>query len=131
MGAARGPIDIGAAGSMAFSVETIAEMGRVILDSDEVDALILHGFGRLALVMSQAPELEELFLQQEKEVMRACARLTASTGKPVLIGSAILSSQSRAIHDLTQEGVLIFHDLEEIADVLSLKYVHQQSFPRG
>jgi acyl-CoA synthetase (NDP forming) len=121
----RNPIDIGAAMSLAFSVETVSCMARAVLASNEVDALILHGFGRLGMTKEPNPEAE-LIAEVEKEVMRGCARLQEDSEKPILIASAILPSQSRAISDLTEEGILIFHHLDEIADVLSLKYRHYQ-----
>lgn len=124
----RNPIDIGAAVSVAFSMDKVVGMTREVLASNEVDALILHGFGRLALIKDTTPGGAEAILQMEKNVMRECARLKEKTEKPILIGSAILPSQSQAVNDLTKEGIPIFHHLDEIADVLSLKYLHQQFF---
>ena len=123
----RNPIDVGAAMSVAFSVEKLVEIGQKVLSSDEVDALIMHGVGRHAIFKELTPATEAM-LQWEKGTIREFASLSKSIGKPVVIGSAFLPSQSPAVNDLTQEGISIFHHLDEIADVLSLKYRHQQSF---
>jgi len=126
----RNPIDIGADISIAFSVDTVVAMAREILASDEVDAMILHGFGRMA-VTHDPDETTELIGQVEKSVMKGFAELAESSEKTILIGSAILPSQSQALRDLTRAGVLIFHHLDEIADVLSLKHRHRQRALRG
>ncbi len=121
----RNPVDIGAAVSSTFPFDTVPGMVQEVVGSNEVDALILHGFGRLALAREPSPGTEAT-LHMEKNVMRECASLQERTEKPILIGSAILPSQSQAVHGLTQEGIIIFHQLDEIADVLSLKYLHHQ-----
>jgi acyl-CoA synthetase (NDP forming) len=121
----RNPIDIGAAVSVALTVDTVSGMGREVLASGEVDALILHGFGRLGF-MKEPESPMAMMVEIEKSVMRECARLSEGTHKPVLVASAIHPGQSPAVHDLIEEGMLIFHQLDEIADVLSLMYDHHR-----
>jgi acyl-CoA synthetase (NDP forming) len=121
----RNPVDIGAAVSSTFPFDTVPGMVQEVVDSNEVDALILHGFGRLALARESNPRTKAM-LDMEKNVMRECASIQDRSEKPILIGSAILPSQSQAVHDLSREGIIVFHQLDEIADVLSLKYLHQQ-----
>lgn len=121
----RNPIDIGAAASMALTTDVAKKVAEEILKSDEVDGLILHGFGRLALSRDQN-EGPKLIREVEKNVMRKFARLAEHHEKPVLVASAVHPSQSPAIHDLIQEGLTIFHQLEEIADILALKYRYQK-----
>ena len=70
-------------------------------------------------------EGQKLMQEVEKHVMREFAKLSDYQEKPVLVASAVHSSQSPAIHDLIQEGLTIFHQLEEIADILSLKHRYQ------
>ncbi|MBU2548409.1 MAG: CoA-binding protein [Proteobacteria bacterium] len=123
----KNPVDIGADPTSALSPGTVARIAREILASDETDALILHGFGRLALVDDPSRENDTALLQLEKSVMRDCANLRGITDKPILIGSAIQASQSRAIDEFIREGHLVFHHLDEIADVLSLKLGHQKA----
>ncbi|MBW2102119.1 MAG: CoA-binding protein [Deltaproteobacteria bacterium] len=116
----RNPIDIGAAASVAFSPGAVEGMARAVLSSGEVDALVLHGFGRLAFI-AQDPESTQIIVEMEKEVMRSCARLQEKYGLPVLIASAVLPSHGPAVREVLEEGVTVYHQLEEIADILALK----------
>jgi acyl-CoA synthetase (NDP forming) len=118
----RNPVDIGAAGVTAFSVEKLMEMGRVILSSDEVDALILHGLGRAGFVRNESPLGRKIFLELEKKVMRGYNGLQQEFGKPVILGSCHSSWESQAIFDLQGEGVRLHHRLDEIAQILFRMY---------
>ena len=120
----RNPVDIGAAASMALSTDVASNMAEAILNSDEVDGLILHGFGRLALSKDQS-EGTGLIREVEKHVMRKFAKLSGHRNKPVLVASAIHPCQSQAVQELIEEGLTVFHQLDEIADILALKYRYE------
>ena len=77
--------------------DSVAEICRRILATDEVDALIVHGFGRLAQAQGSAPDFVGIPVEMEKSVVMACANLADETDKPIVIGSAILPSQSRVV----------------------------------
>jgi acyl-CoA synthetase (NDP forming) len=118
----RNPVDIGAAGFTAFSVERLVEMGRVVLASGEVDALILHGLGRAGFVRDGTPRGKEIFMELEKQAMRGYNSLQQEFGRPVLLGSYHSSWESQAVSDLQSEGIRIHHRLEEIAQILFRMY---------
>jgi len=122
----RNPIDIGAAGPLTLSVEILVEMGREILQSHEVDALILHGLGRPGMVSENPPPARKFMLEWEKRLMKEYYCLMDEVAKPVLLGCHLLPWQSQAVHDLTQEGCRIFHRLDEIADILALRSLYQR-----
>jgi acyl-CoA synthetase (NDP forming) len=115
----RNPVDIGAAGPASFGVETIVEMAREVLTSGEVDAFVLHGMGRPGMLQDGTAEARKFFLEFEKQVMRACYELQMQTARPVVIASSFSRWESQAVHDLCEEGVRIFHGLDEIARVLA------------
>ena len=121
----RNPVDIGAAASMALSTDVASRMAGEILDSDEVDGLVLHGFGRLALSKDQN-EGTGLIREVEKHVMREFAKLSGQRDKPVLVASAIHPCQSQTVQELIVEGLAVFHQLDEIADILALKYRYEK-----
>ena len=118
----RNPVDIGAAGVTAFSVERLIEMGRVVLASGEVDALILHGLGRAGFVRNGTPRGKEIFMELEKQAMRGYNGLQEEFRKPVVLGSHHSSWESQAISDLQSEGIRVHHRLDEIAQILFRMY---------
>jgi len=126
----KNPIDIGAAASMALSTDVAKRMAEELLRSNEIDGLILHGFGRLALSKDQN-EGSKLIREVEKNIMREFAKLSGYHEKPVLVASAVHPSQSLAVHELIQEGLTIYHQLDEIADILALKYRYQTGLKKS
>ena len=114
----KNPVDIGAAGVSAFSVEALLEMGRMLLASNEVDALILHGFGRPGFIQEETSPARKIFLEMEKQAMRGYNRLQQEMGRPVILGCCLSSWESQAVSDLQREGVRFFHRLDEIAQIL-------------
>lgn len=117
----KNPVDIGAAGFI-FSVENLVEIGRVVLNSGEVDAMILHGFGRPGMVTEETPESMRMYAEIERSVIRGYAALQEETGLPVLIGSHYAPWESQVIHDLNHEGIRIFNRLDDTARVLLLMH---------
>jgi acetyl-CoA synthetase (ADP-forming) len=117
----KNPVDIGASG-LFFEVDTLVAIGREILCSGEVDALILHGIGRPGMLGKDASPRLKLFLDVNKQVIRRYDGLEKTLGLPVFIGSHYTPWQSQAIHDLNEEGIRIYNQLDEIALLLSLMH---------
>jgi len=110
----RNPLDIGAAGPLVLSIETLVEMGKEILSSGEVDALVLHGFGRAGLVRGEVPPYRRMFLDFEKKVMCGYDALQDESDKPVVIGCCQSPLESQAVSDLTGEGIRIEQRLDDV-----------------
>ncbi|MEE4354073.1 MAG: CoA-binding protein [Desulfatiglans sp.] len=119
----RNPVDIGAAGIIAFEPKALIQMGRDILLSGEVDALVLHGFGGPGFLDEKASDKMRAFLAMEKQVMMGFDDLEKETGKPVVLGCGLSHWESQAIHDLNEAGIRTINRLDEIACVLSR--IHQ------
>jgi acyl-CoA synthetase (NDP forming) len=117
----RNPVDIGASG-MLFEVDTMLAIGREVLSSGEVDALVLHGLGRAGMLEEDSPSERRLFVDIEKRIIREFASLEKGTGLPVLIGSKHTLWESQVVCDLNREGIRIHNRLDEIAQLLSLMY---------
>jgi len=128
---ASNPVDIGAAGPMALSAETLIEIGRVIVASDEVDALILHGLGRAGFVRNKTPVGRKLWQELEKQVMRGYDGLQQEFRKPVILGSHHTSWESQTISDLQGEGVRVVNRLDDIAQILFRMYEYWRKVPVG
>jgi acyl-CoA synthetase (NDP forming) len=126
---ASNPVDIGAAGPMALPAERLVEIGRVIVASGEVDALILHGLGRADFVRNAPSASEKTSVEFEKQVMRGYDGLQKKFRKPVILGSYHSSWESRAISDLQDEGLRILHRVDEIAQVLFRMYEYWRKLP--
>ena len=118
----KNPVDIGASG-LFFSVDLLLELGREILRSSEVDALILHGLGRPGMLDDNASDEIRLFLEVEKQSMQGFNTLEKEFNVPVFIGSHFSPWESQAIHDLTMEGIRVYNRLDEIACLFA--FMHQ------
>ena len=114
----KNPVDFGAAGLTALENER-KEVGRVMLDSGEVDALILHGMGRVGMLTAETSDMMKNFFEFEKKTIRAFSALEKETGKPVFIGSHFSIWESQVVCDLNKEGIRIYNRLDEIAQILS------------
>ncbi|MDY6934210.1 MAG: CoA-binding protein [Spirochaetota bacterium] len=118
----KNPVDIGAAGIGTLSAEILSQMGRVILSSGEIDALILHGLGRPGMVQEDTSSSMKLFTHFEKEIMKEVSSLQKEMKCPVFIGSLFSNHESQAVRDLNEDGIRIYNRLDEIAQILSLLY---------
>ena len=125
------PVDIGAAGPMALSAETLIEIGRVIVASGEVDALILHGLGREGFVRDETHAGRKIQLDLEKQVMRGYDGLQREFRKPVILGSHHTSLESQTISELQDEGFRVLNRLDEIAQILLWMYEYWRKIPEG
>ena len=120
----KNPVDIGASG-LFFNKELLLDLGRHILTSGEVDAMILHGMGRPGMLGENAPGRLRLFLEINKEIIRGYVKLEKEYGLPVFIGSIYAPWESQVIHDLNEEGVRVYDRLDEIAQILSLMHLYR------
>lgn len=114
----KNPVDIGAAGETALAEERV-ELGRLMLDSGEVDALIIHGMGRPGMLTAESPDELKIFINFEKKILRSFAELEKEAGKPVFIGSHFSIWESQTVCDLNKEGIRVYNRLDVIAQLLS------------
>ena len=126
---ASNPVDIGAAGPMALPAERLVEIGRVIVTSGEVDALILHGLGRADFIRNDPPAGRRNPLDFEKQVMRGYDGLQQKFRKPVILGSHHSSWESQAVSDLQGEGLRVLNRVDEIAQMLFRMYEYWRKIP--
>lgn len=115
----RNPVDWGASGLFG-SVDILLGIAREVLESGEVDALVVHGFGRPGLHDEETSADMKLFLGIEKQMMEGVQSLEKEIGIPVLIGSHHSAWESQAVFDLNKQGIRIYNRLDEIAQMLSL-----------
>ena len=123
------PVDIGAAGAMALPAERLIELGRVVLASGEVDALILHGLGRRGFIRKDTPVGQEIPPDLEEEVMRGYGGLEREFRKPVILGSHHSVWESQTVSDLQSEGFRVVNRLDEIAQILFRMYEYWKKMP--
>ena len=115
----KNPVDIGAAG-FRFSIEDIVNIGREVISSGEVDALILHGFGRPGMHNEDTPDEMRFYSKIEKRVIEGYGELERETEVPVLVGSHFSPWESQVIHDLNAKNFRIYNRLDDIAEILCL-----------
>lgn len=117
----KNPVDLGASG-LALTVDNVINLGREILSSDEVDALVMHGMGTPGIHNEETPDGMRIFLELENKIALGYHSLEEETKRPVLIGSYYTHWESQAIRDLNEKGVRVYQRLDEIAQLLSLLY---------
>ena len=122
----KNPVDFGASGRF-LDVDFLSSLGRAILSSAEIDALILHGIGRPGMHAEQTDQAWKIFLEIEKQQVSQFCAFEKELELPVLIGSHYSPWESQAIHDLNQQGVRIYNRLHEIAWLIAAMYRYWQS----
>jgi acyl-CoA synthetase (NDP forming) len=126
----RNPVDIGASG-LFFEADTLIAVGREILCSGEVDALVFHGVGRPGMLGKDEYTRGKLFLDINRRVIQGVTDLEKQQGIPVLIGSTFTPWESQAVYDLNERGIRIYNRLDETAQLLSLMYEYWRRKQKG
>ncbi|NQU14857.1 MAG: CoA-binding protein [Desulfobacteraceae bacterium] len=121
----KNPVDIGASG-LFFEEDVILAIGREILSSGEVDAVVLHGMGRPGMLREGAPARLRIFLDINKRIISGFNKMEKETGLPVLIGSIYTPWESQVVCDLNEQGIRIYNRLDEIAQILCLMHKWRQ-----
>lgn len=120
MGAIAGPIP---------PTETVLLLGREILSSGEVDALIFHGIGGPGMHGESDPQKLMAHLEFEKSFVTAFQKLEQETEKPVLIGTHYSQWESQAVSDLNTAGIRTYNDILDIVHILSSMHKFGQHHP--
>jgi len=124
----RNPVDFGASG-LFLSLDTPLALGSEILSSGEVDALVVHGIGRPGMHAADTQDERRIFLDIEKQQIQGLNDLQKKTGLPVLIGSHYSQWESQAICDLTKQGIRVYNNLSEIAQILAFMVEYWRKKP--
>ena len=113
----KNPVDFGATGKFT-ETEFLLSIGREVMQSKEVDAVVLHGFGRAGMD-SQETETLRLFREVEKEQILGFSDLEKEMDLPVLIGNHHGFWESKTISELNEQGLRVYTRLHDIAWILS------------
>ena len=119
----KNPIDFGASGQY-LSTDLLIALAREILESGEIDALILHGVGRPGMHAEDTPDEWKIFLEVEKQQIQGFTDLEKEIGLPVFIGSHYNPWESQVISDLNKKGIRVYNRLNEIARILYALYIY-------
>jgi acyl-CoA synthetase (NDP forming) len=119
----KNPIDFGASGQY-LSTDLLLALAREILESGEINALILHGVGRPGMHAEDTPDEWKIFLEVEKQQIQGFTDLEKELGIPVFIGSHYNSWESQVISDLNKKGIRVYNRLNEIAQILYALHIY-------
>jgi acyl-CoA synthetase (NDP forming) len=117
----RNPVDYGTSG-LFLSVKALIALGREILYSGEVDALILHGIGRPGMHTEDTPAASQLVKEVEVQQIRGLHELERELGLPVIIGSHFTPMESQSLNDINKQGIRTYANLRETAQMLALMH---------
>jgi len=117
---ARNPVDLGAAGSAMWAGGGgVAAVEQLVL-SDEVDAVVVHGFGQTGYAfVGYDPAVRSASAQVEEEMMRQMLGLIPKYEKPILICSYFDETDSETIAKITGQGERVYHNVKDAAAILS------------
>jgi acyl-CoA synthetase (NDP forming) len=119
----KNPVDIGASGIVSV-FDTMSSIGKEILASGEVDALVLHGLGRPGNMKEDAKIEDKFYFEFEMKAMKEYNSLEKEFNIPVLIANHYRTLESQANLDLIKEGIRVYSRLDEIAQILSRMYTY-------
>ena len=79
------------------------------------------------MIKEDSPPIQHKFLEMEKRFIRGFNEFEKEWQRPVLIGSHFSPWESQAICDVNKEGIRVYHDIDKIANLLSLMYTYWNS----
>ena len=88
------------------------------MHSGEVDAVVLHGFGRAGMD-SQETGIFKFFREAEKKHIMGFSDLEREMGLPVFIGNHHGFWESKTISEVNEQGLRVYTRLHDIAWMLS------------
>jgi len=113
----KNPVDIGASGRY-YDVDTMLNVGREILLSGEVDAMVLHGVGSAGTLDENTPPKRRMFINTNNQIIQGFHAMERETKIPVLIGSHYSKWQSQEILNANEKGIRAYQSLYDLARVL-------------
>ena len=119
----KNPVDMGASG-LSMNEDLMLEVGRKILLSGEVNALVLHGIGSPGLLSKHISDEQRSVIDTEKSIIRKFHALEKEYGLPVLIGCHHTQWESRVVWELNKEGIKMYNRTDEISQILFAIYRH-------
>jgi acetyltransferase len=117
----RNPVDIGAAG-LFLDVKAMIEIGEMLLDSGEVDALVLHGLGRPGMLLPDTQDTDRIYMEIEKQVIMGYSALEGRYHLPVVIGNPFSIWESQVVANLNLSGIRTVSRIDDIAELLRILY---------
>ncbi|MFZ7112398.1 MAG: acetate--CoA ligase family protein [Desulfatiglandales bacterium] len=121
----KNPLDTGA-GRGTLSVQNRVSLIDALICSDEVDALIIHGYASIDLDSERTPDWLVEFQRHEEEVLRRAVPLMSQYEKPMLFCSNASPFESTTFRNLVQDEIQVFTRLEDVVDALSAMRLYQQ-----
>lgn len=121
----KNPVDIGASG-LYRNVEKMVAIGREVILSGEVDAMVLHGVGRPGRNEENPSKGWKTQADEQKRIIQGFHELQEETKVPVLIGTRYSPWECQAIYDANALGIRTYDHLDEIAQLLFCLYEYWQ-----
>ena len=117
----RNPVDLAGGGEQDF--ENFERVVRLLLESEEVDAVLMTTY------FGGYSEYAEEFRPREVAVAEGMARVTAETGRPLVVHTMYWRSDPAAA--LRRAGVPVFREIEAAASALARLAESVDRPPRG
>ncbi len=120
----KNPVDFGA-GRGALGIEKKVSIVEALLSSDELDAVVIHGYGTIGSDPETTPEWIIAYQRHEEEVVRKGIALMNLYNKPLLLCANASQFESATLRNLFRDEIQVFSRLEDVAEVLSAMRLYQ------
>ena len=114
----RNPVDFGAAGG-SISFEKRVEILKVLLASDAIGGLAIHGYGMPGFITEESPVFMHMRSKDDKAMIRSVQELQQIYQKPIILVTAMTPMESQVIQEMMAEGVRFQHRLDDVSAVLA------------
>jgi len=120
----KNPVDFGA-GRGTLAIEEKVTIIEALLSGDELDALIIHGYGTIGTDPETTPDWIITYQRHEEEVVRKGLALMARYKKPLMFCANASQFESTTLRNLARDEIQVFSRLEDIVEALSVMRLYQ------
>ena len=120
----KNPVDTGA-GRGALSIQNRVSLIDAMLCTDEVDAVVVHGYASIDSDSETTPGWLIEFQRHEEEVLRRAVPLMSQYEKPLLFCANASPFESTTFRNLVHDEIQVFPRLEDVVDALSAMRLYQ------
>lgn len=120
----KNPIDFGA-GRGSLGIEEKVSIVEALLSCDELDAVIIHGYGTIGADPETTPEWITAYQRHEEEVVRKGIALMTHYKKPLMFCANASQFESETLRNLFLDEIQVFSRLEDIVEALSAMRLYQ------
>jgi len=120
----KNPVDFGA-GRGTLGIEEKGSIVEALLSSDELDAVIIHGYGTIGTDSETTPDWITAYQRDEEKFVKKGIALMTHYEKPLMFCANASQFESTTLRNLFLDEIQVFSRLEDIVEALSVMRLYQ------